>query len=411
VQLALRPESHSPSRASKFLAAGVALAGAGVIAVHPVAVPSMTAIQARAVQLAADVTASPAAVYGDLLTNTFTNLSALGTQIAANPLPILSAMIANQEGYLADIGTSFQSAGTAFQKWWESGSRESAPGKELLTDVQTALAAGDLNTAYLQFNRLVLFGIQNTVLPIFTGSIFSTTTTMGIPQQMAQNFADAVGAFFTTGTLVYGAFQSVYAPISGANFEASRALDAVSTALSAGNVPAALTAAVNTPGVVLDALLNGFDYSATQESWAGLFTPKGTRASGGPISQFLITIPAKIAAAITNVITPAPAVASAAAITSTSSPATKRVTLTVKPAPTAVSDAADATQTAAGESATPAAPKIRSAGAAAAGVHRVNADTDGVRKATDSVSSSHAAVAKTAKHGSTGKSARGSAAD
>jgi hypothetical protein len=399
VQLALRPESHSPSRMSKFLAAGVALAGAGVIAVHPVTVPSMTEIQTRAVQLVADATDSPATVYGDLLTNTFTNISTLGTQISANPLPILSAIIANQQGYLADIGTSFQSAGTAFQKWWENGSRESAPGKQLVADIQAAVAAGDLNTAYLQFNRLVLFGIQNTVLPILTGSFFSTNTTMGIPQQMAQNFADAVGAFFTTGTLVYGAFQSLYAPVSGAAFEASRALASVSTALSAGDVQKALTAAVNTPGVVLDALLNGFDYSATQESWAGLLSPKGARASGGPISQFLITIPTKIAAAIKNA-TVAPAAASTAAVTSTQSTVAKTVTLAVTAAPAAESEAADAAETAASspatDDATAATPVTKKASKASAG--------------TAKASGSHAAGPKASKHGSTSKSAKASAA-
>jgi hypothetical protein len=389
VQLALRPESHSPSRMSKFLAAGVALAGAGVIAVHPVTVPSMTDIQTRAVQLAADATDSPATVYGDLLTNTFTNISTLGTQIAANPLPILSAIIANQQGYLADIGTSFQSAGTAFQKWWENGSRESAPGKQLVADIQAAVAAGDLNTAYLQFNRLVLFGIQNTVLPILTGSFFSTNTTMGIPQQMAQNFADAVGAFFTSGTLVYGAFQSLYAPVSGAAFEASRALASVSTALSAGDVQKALTAAVNTPGVVLDALLNGFDYSATQESWAGLLSPKGARASGGPISQFLITIPTKIAAAIKNA-TAAPAAASTAAVTSTQPTAAKTVTLAVTAAPGAESEAADAAEVAAS---TPT-PVTKKESKASAG--------------TAKAASGHAAGPKASKHGSTSKSAKAS---
>jgi hypothetical protein len=312
VQLALSPcpadqrsgtGARQSPRMNKLVIGGVAALGATVIAVNPVATNAAALeIQQRAVALVAAVTDSPGTVYQELVTNTFTNLATLGSQIAANPFPILSAIAANQQGYAAKFGTAFTAAGTAFSKWWESGSRESLPGKTLLANIQTALAAGDFGTAYENFNKIALFGIQNTILPILTGTIFSSGTNMGIPQQMAQNFADAVGAFFTSGTLVYGAFQSVYAPVSGAMFAASRAIEAVSTAISAGDVQTAVTALVNTPGVVLNAFLNGFEYNpgSTTEAWAGLFSPKGVRASGGPISQFLITIPAKIAAAIAN---------------------------------------------------------------------------------------------------------------
>jgi hypothetical protein len=300
---------------SKFLLAGAAVVGVGAIASQPVTqnIPAIQELQARAVQLVANVTDDPATVYAGLFTNTFNNIEALGTAYGATPFPLLSQIVENQEGYAAKFGTAFESAGTAFQTWWESGTRESLPGQELLANVQAALEAGDFNTAYDNFNKLVLFGIQNTVLPILTGSIFSSTTTAGIPQQIAQNFADALGATLTTGTLAFGAFQSVFAPTSGAAFEASRAIGAVTTALQAGDVETALTGLVNTPGVVADAFLNGFDYDDgdTREAWSGLFSPTGTGtrpASGGPLQQFLITIPKKIAAAIDNTPTQAAAV-------------------------------------------------------------------------------------------------------
>jgi hypothetical protein len=325
VQLALASDSSgadfspgpSPAarRMSKFLLAGAAVVGVGAIASQPVTqnIPAIQELQARAVQLVANVTDDPATVYAGLFTNTFNNIEALGTAYGATPFPLLSQIVENQEGYAAKFGTAFESAGTAFQTWWESGTRESFPGQELLANVQAALAAGDFNTAYDNFNKLVLFGIQNTVLPILTGSIFSSTTTAGIPQQIAQNFADALGATLTTGTLAFGAFQSVFAPTSGAAFEASRAIGAVTTALKAGDVETALTGLVNTPGVVADAFLNGFDYDDgdTREAWSGLFSPTGTGtrpASGGPLQQFLITIPKKIAAAIDNTPTQAAAV-------------------------------------------------------------------------------------------------------
>ncbi|WP_319448811.1 MULTISPECIES: hypothetical protein [unclassified Mycobacterium] len=299
--------SPAARRMSKFLLAGAAVVGVGAIASQPVTqnIPAIQELQARAVQLVANVTDDPSTVYAGLFNNTLNNLEALGTAYSATPFPLLSQIVENQEGYAAKFGTAFESAGTAFQTWWETGTRESAPGQTLLANVQAALEAGDFNTAYDNFNKLVLFGIQNTVLPILTGSIFSSATTAGIPQQIAQNFADALGVTLTTGTVGFGAFQSIFAPTSGAAFEASRAIGAVTTALQAGDVETALTGLVNTPGVVADAFLNGFDYDDgdTREAWSGLFSPTGTGtrpASGGPLQQFLITIPKKIAAAIDN---------------------------------------------------------------------------------------------------------------
>jgi hypothetical protein len=307
VQLALRSDSPgadlsagpslSARRVNKFLLAGAAVVGAGAIATQPTTqtIPAIQELQARAVQLVANVTASPATVYQDLFTNTFTNLEALGTAYAANPFPVLSAVIANQQGYADKLSTAIQGIPATFQNWYENGSRESAPGKTLLANIQTAIAAGDFGAAYDNFNKVMLFGLQNTILPI-------VNVLLAIPPQMAQNLADGVAAVSSAGTLVYGAFQSVFAPVSGAAFEASRVNDAISAAVSSGDIEGAFTALVNAPGLVANAFLNGFDYTVgdTQEAWSGLFSPKGTRASGGPLSQFLITIPAKIAAAIAN---------------------------------------------------------------------------------------------------------------
>ena len=220
-----------------------------------------------------------------------------------------------------------------------------------MATIQTALAAGDLGTAYENLNKLALFGIQNSLLPILSGTIFSSTTVMGIPQQMAQNFADAVGAFFTTGTLVFGAFQAVYAPVSGAVFEASRAVEGFSAALSSGDVRSAVNALVNLPAVVADGFINGFDYddAGTTAPWAGLLsscTGKTGRCAAGPIEQFLVTIPKRIAAAIANpVATPTAAVASGVAATALPSSSASVQTFDLKVGDDASEAAADASKT------------------------------------------------------------------
>ncbi|MFN6549247.1 hypothetical protein ACP6C7_05410 [Mycolicibacterium septicum] len=283
-------------RMNKFVVGGIAALGAGVIAVNPIATsPALIEAQHRAVQLVADATASPLDVYGDLFNNTITNISTLGGQLAANPFPILSTIAANQQGYAEQIGAAIEAIPTTLQNWYENGGREGSAGKVYVAAIQTALEAGDFNTAYDNFNKFFLFALQNSVLPVF--NVLFT-----IPPKMAQNFADAVTAVSSAGTLVYGLFQSAFAPISGAAFETSRVSDAISSAISSGDMEAALTAVVNAPGIIANAFLNGFDYNDadTTEAWSGLFSPKGTRASGGPISQLLVTIPQKIAAAITN---------------------------------------------------------------------------------------------------------------
>ena len=318
MQLALRPWSASAdlmtdpasvTRTNRILIGTVAALSASVIAVSPAAQTSASIVvhqaQQRAVQLVAEVTDSPIAVYGDLVNDTVYNVGTLLKQYAASPFPILSAIVENQVGYLKRI-SDLSSASTAFQTWWNTGTRESPAGKALLASVQSALSTGDLGLAYENFNKLTLFGIQNTVLPWLNGWLFSSTTTMGVPQQMVQNVSNALGSFLTTGTLVFGAFQSVYAPMSGAAFELSRALASVGSTLAKGNAVGAVTALVNTPGTVLNAFLNGFDYSDTTNPWAGLLSPKdpactGRCAGGGPISQFFITIAQKVATAIKNV--------------------------------------------------------------------------------------------------------------
>ena len=247
------------------------------------------------------------------------------------------------------------------------GSQPSSAGPEqnFTGSVQASLSKGDLFGAYENFNRLTLFGFQNTVLTWLNGWLFSTSTKMGVPQQMVQNLSNALGTFLTSGTLVFGAFQSVYAPISGTAFELSRALTTVGSTLASGNVLGAVNALVNTPGTVLNAFLNGFDYSDAVNPWAGLLSPKdpnctGRCAGGGPISQFLITIARNIANAI-KVPTAAAVTTTAAAATSTDAGAasTNILSTSIEPAAQsytlAVGKTAAAAQTGSATKAEPAA--------------------------------------------------------
>lgn len=359
MQLALQPSSaQSPGRMNKLVIGGIAALGAGVIAVNPVATsPALLEAQHRAVQLVADVTHSPSEVYGELFTETGANFTALVESITANPFPVLSQIIANQAGYAEQVGTGVQTGLTQAQEWYENGipdNRElSTSGKTYIEAAQAAIQAGDFGTAYENINRFALFGLMATLQPIYSIVLSSTPRGggeyyTGIPEQMAQNFADAVGVVFNSSTLIFGAFQSLYAPISGAAFEASRANEAIAAAIAAGDTEAALNAIVNTPGVILNGFLNGFDYNDddTTAAWQGLLT------SGGPIGQFLVTIPNKIADAIANTTTTTTATGAIAA-TSLALPELKETeaqdtttTGTVETSKTDITAEADATKAA-----------------------------------------------------------------
>ena len=329
MQLALRPSSAaadltadraSISRTNKILIGSVAALSASVIAVGPAAQSSVALeihqvqqAQQRAVQLVADVTDSPLAVYGDLINNTVTNVTSLFKQYSATPFPILGAVVSNQIGYLERI-FDFDVVKDAFLLRWNTGTGEmgkNADGsyinlQQMLQKVATGVSTGNLGSAFEWFNKFTLFSLQGTVLPWLNNWLFSSATTKGVPEQILQNLTNAAAKVFSTGTLVFSAFQALYAPISGAAFELSRALGTTFSALTSGNVVGALTALVNTPGAVLNAVLNGFDYISGDATgaWGGLLSWKDpsctarTCSAAGTIQSFFMNIAQGIASAI-----------------------------------------------------------------------------------------------------------------
>lgn len=326
----------SVTRTNKILIGTVAALSASVIAVSPAAQTSATMVvheaqlaQQRAVALVAEVTDSPLTVYGDLVDNTVGNVTSLIKQYAASPFPILGAIASNQIGYLQRI-FDFDVVKDAFLLRWNTGTGEmgkNADGsyvnlQQMLQKVATGVSTGDFGSAFEWFNKFTLFSLQGTVLPWLNNWLFSSTTKKGVPEQILQNLTNAVGKVFTTGTIVFGAFQALYAPISGATFELSRALGSTFSALTSGNLVGALTALVNTPGAVLNAALNGFDYVSGDATgtWAGLLSwkdPSCTARScsaAGTIQSIFVNIAKSIATAIKNVTTASSTAATTAAV-------------------------------------------------------------------------------------------------
>ena len=170
----------------------------------------------------------------------------------------------------------------------------------------TAIAAGDIGGAVQYGSSYLLYGALATISPIYNTLLSSTprgstVKDLGIPEMIFQNLANVVGAIFSPATFVSGLFTSVY----GAAIGTLAAVGFVSS-LSTGNVVGAINSLVNLPGVVVNALVNGWQHPTAQAPFPALLTYEngGTRAttSVGLLGQLLVTIPASIVKAITPVV-------------------------------------------------------------------------------------------------------------
>jgi hypothetical protein len=281
VQLALSPDtiggavgSGPPSPATRlrpYLAAGVVIVGASLIAANPVA-PALPDIQERAVQLTSGV-GDLATPYVDLVTNTFDNLQNIAQGVFADPLPVLQQVIANQAGYGETIVNAFQGSATAL----------ATNLGELPTNLQPAfsdLASGDITGAVTQLQTALL----DLLLTVnVTGSLTAPVVSLGgplgdllpilnIPAEVTGNFANLVSTLTDTsitldtsnllapeaffGLPLQLGFGLLGAPIS--------TLDAIGAsgqtfvdAVGAGDPLAALGALVDAPAVIANGFLNG----------------------------------------------------------------------------------------------------------------------------------------------------------
>lgn len=309
------------SRKDRFILAGVAMVSASAIAVTPVA-QNTTVIQ-QAQNLAFDLTAStmeatasPVDVYGTLVSNTFGNLQSLGAALAANPAPLLNQVLENQLGYAGKFGAAFEAIPTNLQNWYNGPN-----GQARLAQAQAALEAGDIGEAYRWFNHSMLYAFQGAFGSLIApGFILSgvprggTEYLAGIPEQIAQNFTNLIAATFTSSVVVSAVFQGAFATVSGPAFELARVAEAISTSVAAGDAQGAFNAVINTPGILVNAALNGFKYSDPDPEtgtggyteWPALLTwaepgeQGGARVVAGLLQNLLVNIPKSLADAIDN---------------------------------------------------------------------------------------------------------------
>jgi hypothetical protein len=318
-----------------YLTAGVALVGASVIAVSPMAPPMpdihLPSIRSAEAQLAA--LANPFDAYAQVFQDTIANLQPIIATAAANPAPILSKILSNQVAAVqalltllpttaAGVANAATTTGSA-NSTAVSSQLAATPGavQALLTAIQSALsqvstaltttvppllqsAVGDFTSANIEgaINNLLLAGLT-TVFPV-TGVVAPALDVIAEPLQNVvnainthlgpvgailsnplQNVVNVINAVTNGGVLspLSQAVVGAIGPVINAAGATGAAIDNVISA--SGEGPAAfLDAVVTAPATVLGGVLNG-GFGPNLASLVGLPPELITVLSGGLLNQ------------------------------------------------------------------------------------------------------------------------------
>ncbi|WP_067971612.1 hypothetical protein [Mycolicibacter icosiumassiliensis] len=269
------PGTASTARATGLLAAGIALASAGVIAVNPVA-PMIGAV---AHQPAVELTAT-----------TGENLDHL-MDLLTGPSPVFSALGDLGSYYGQTVSNSFDGVLNGLEIMWSGGG--AVKGLEnILPQVMEFLQQGDFTNAWNLINWDMLFDMNNIFQPLFDHTVRGTGEfvpgVFGIGADLTNVWA-AVQEIFGDFSFWKTSAKYLTEPLIGFMFALSENLT---------GVPDGVEHVAQDP---FDALLNGYitwdsDTGEDTGQWWGLLTEKGT------VSYFLDFLPEKFADALTSTI-------------------------------------------------------------------------------------------------------------
>ncbi|WP_445165278.1 hypothetical protein ACTXG7_15205 [Mycolicibacterium sp. Dal123E01] len=278
------------SALNRTLTTGVVLVGASALALTPIVASGpdiqLPSIRSAEVQMAAFV--NPIDEWIQVIGTSFTNLSALGNQVALDPTPILSQLTTNF------FATATTLVNTASQTFGQAVSTFAAMPQALLTAAQQ-VAEGHVADAVQTIWGSVL-------LPPAFLAIIPISAVIPLVQNAAQNVANVIGALGGTNLLLTGiaVISPIYATITQFGDSAQAVVDAV----KAGDFATAASALINAPAMLTNAFLNGNDMTP------GLLTPLDGVGGGGAIAALL-----KLRDAVAVAIAPPAAPESAAAKT------------------------------------------------------------------------------------------------
>lgn len=291
--------------ARSYLMTGVALVGAGAIAVSPVAppIPDVAPSTLAVSNLQLSALANPFEVYGQVLENTIANFGALGERVIADPAPILAQILENQWNSARQLGAAFQSAGESLANSFSPDNPFGVPA--LLRTAADEVGAGNLEGAINSLWQVMLtplLGPAVTLIPAITS----------VHRQPVQNLLNVIDQTQLPITLfAIGVLSPIYAGFvkAGGAF-VQDVFDAVRT----GDLEGLANAFITGPAAVINGFLNGDGIDA------GFLSPGLGTVSG------LLNIRDAIAQALGR---PAPA-ARVAAIDSTDTGAARMVSVSVE---------------------------------------------------------------------------------
>ena len=303
--------SHSPStrRSTKFMVAGVAMASAGVIAVSPVTppMPNIQDVQERVSHAAVQLTAAanPLVVWQQTIATSLTNLQALATgsqdafgalgqQLATgrifqeianvlvlntlNPGPLLDQILNFQTRFGPTIELALNNTLTGLNT-----AASQLPG--VLQESLTYLSQGQFVEAFSKINGWFVLRVLGGIRPLIPILSIPSQFVGALPGvDRLDNLLDVVSEFALA--------KAIFEPLIGAALQTAEIFDATRAALTAGDIETAANELVNLPARVANALLNGITPAGTTAQWQGLIR-------GGLGTYLLVTLPNQITAALT----------------------------------------------------------------------------------------------------------------
>src|SRR6478672_5328901 len=236
-----------------YLNAGVALVGASVIAVAPLAPapPHISLPSVRSVDVALTAAVNPIEAYLDLIQHTVGNLSNLGQTLLANPAPILQQILKNQFATATDLLAALSQSGSQLV----NGIVTTVP--QQVEEALANLAAGNI------------VGVGQNVVNLITQPVLLPFLTLlsGIQPLIEKPIANllAVTQQFTTIVALSGI--GVLEPVVSTINATAQAIQNVVDAGLSLNPVGLVSSIVAVPAIMADGFLNGFGFDG------GVLTP------------------------------------------------------------------------------------------------------------------------------------------
>ncbi|ODR11729.1 hypothetical protein BHQ15_00580 [Mycolicibacillus koreensis] len=262
------------------MTAGIAVLGAGAIAVTPVA-PTLPEVQIPAIQLTAT---PPLTDWVDIFGTSFNNLVNIGEAWIDAPFPVIQQFLANQIGYGTTIFDSLTDLVGVYTPPLAGGGLE---------PVFDSLFSGDIGDAFTEFTQLARI--------LGTDGYVAVQPMLDLPAAMLQNVTNVVASITNSGVASFDIGSLGWLGMLANSIPAASVFNAFGDALQPlvddiANPLAEIQNIINIPAMLTDGFLNGSGPGLFGNASAGL-TSFGL-VDLGTIATMLIGLPQLFAEAI-----------------------------------------------------------------------------------------------------------------